>query len=233
MKHMAQLNDSVFISKTEVSNHQYNEFLVYEFLRNHNDVVEASKRNPELWNEPNQHNQPFVEYYSSHPAYQSYPVVNISYEGAINFCKWLTQLNNTNSDIKVTYRLPTKAEWIAAAQAGDPNAEYPWEGSDLTNKKDQARCNYKRGHSESMGVAGQLNDNADITAPVTSYWPNELGIYNMSGNVAEMIQGNERTMGGDWSHAAEYLKINGSDANADTPAPAPTIGFRYVMVVHN
>ena len=38
-----------------------------------------------------------------------------------------------------------------------------------------------------MGVAGSLNDNADVTAPVFSYWPNDYGLYNMAGNVSEWV----------------------------------------------
>ena len=38
-----------------------------------------------------------------------------------------------------------------------------------------------------MGVSGHLNDNADITAPVFSYWPNDYGLYNMAGNVSEWV----------------------------------------------
>ena len=38
-----------------------------------------------------------------------------------------------------------------------------------------------------MGTAGKLNDNADKTAPVISYWPNEYGLYNMAGNVSEWV----------------------------------------------
>ena len=38
-----------------------------------------------------------------------------------------------------------------------------------------------------MGVAGSLNDNADITSPVRAYWPNDYGLYNMAGNVAEWV----------------------------------------------
>ena len=39
-----------------------------------------------------------------------------------------------------------------------------------------------------MGIAGSLNDGADITAPVGSYWPNDYGLYNMAGNVSEWVQ---------------------------------------------
>ncbi len=38
-----------------------------------------------------------------------------------------------------------------------------------------------------MGVAGSLNDNADITAPVRSFWPNDYGLFNMAGNVSEWV----------------------------------------------
>ena len=36
-----------------------------------------------------------------------------------------------------------------------------------------------------MGIAGNLNDNADIPGPVGTYWPNDYGLYNMAGNVSE------------------------------------------------
>ena len=48
-------------------------------------------------------------------------------------------------------------------------------------------ANFKRGRGDNMGVAGNLNDAADITAPVFSYWPNDYGLYNMVGNVAEWV----------------------------------------------
>jgi len=46
-------------------------------------------------------------------------------------------------------------------------------------------ANFKRGSGDYMGVAGNLNDGADLPAPVGSYWPNDYGLYNMAGNVAE------------------------------------------------
>ena len=47
--------------------------------------------------------------------------------------------------------------------------------------------NFKRGRGDNMGIAGKLNDNAEISAPVFSYWPNDYGLYNMSGNVSEWV----------------------------------------------
>ena len=67
----------------------------------------------------------------------------------------------------------------------DQRKIYPWNGSSLRNNtkqnQGQIMANFKRGRGDNMGVAGSLNDDADITAPVRSYWPNDYGLYNIFG----------------------------------------------------
>jgi gliding motility-associated lipoprotein GldJ len=55
------------------------------------------------------------------------------------------------------------------------------------NNQGELMANFKRGRGDNMGVAGSLNDNADITSPVRSFWPNDFGLYDMAGNVAEWV----------------------------------------------
>ncbi len=94
--------------------------------------------------------------------YEDYPVIYVTWYGANEYCKWLSAKTGLN------YRLPTEAEWEYAARGGNKSRGYKYAGSD--NPNDVAWCSGNSG--------GRAH-------PVGKKKPNELGLYDMSGNVYE------------------------------------------------
>lgn len=132
-------------------------------------------------------NEPMVNGYFSHPSFDDYPVVGVTWRQAQAFNSWRTQLFNnhaakTKQQPRFDYQLPSEAEWEYAARGGKIGMQYPWGGPTARNAKGCLMANFKpsRGNYIDDGVA--------YTAPVYSYWPNDFGLYNMAGNVAEWTQ---------------------------------------------
>jgi formylglycine-generating enzyme required for sulfatase activity len=197
------------------------------------DDFKAAEIRSENWKTTGEYTDPLAEYYHSHEAYENYPVVNISYKGAILFCEWLTNQYNENTKRKfnkVIFRLPSKEEWIIAAKGGDSNAIYPWKGTELKNKKGQYFCNFKNSEDRFCSVKGvKHTENADITTLSLSYFPNSYGLYNMSGNVSEMLAEEGFVIGGNWKDSEEHMKIETDSNYYKTESSMPTIGFRFFM----
>ncbi len=90
------------------------------------------------------------------------PVENVSWDDAQEFIRKLNKLTNR------TYRLPTEAEWEYAARGGNKSKGYKYSGSNTLGN-----------------VAWYYDNSGEQTHPVGTKSPNELGIYDMSGNVLE------------------------------------------------
>ncbi len=130
------------------------------------------------------YNEPMSKKYFNHPAFGNYPVVGVSWKQATAFCEWRTHfLNSWLEGKKRTsesdFRLPTEAQWEYAARGGRSQQPYPWGGPYLRNRKGCLLANFKPGRGNYPEDGGFYTVRAD------AYWPNDFGLYNMAGNVAE------------------------------------------------
>jgi formylglycine-generating enzyme required for sulfatase activity len=132
----------------------------------------------------NSFNEPWTEKYFWHPGFDEYPVVGVNWKQATAFCIWRTQLLNNFLQSKGeppvnNYRLPTEAEWEYAARGGLDHANYPWGGMYTRNDKGCFLANFKP-------LRGRYGDDGGMTTmSVGSYAPNDYGLFDMAGNVAE------------------------------------------------
>ena len=98
----------------------------------------------------------------------NYPVVHIALEDAMAYCKWANR------------RLPTEAEWEAAAQGKATDQIYTWgDNPEILNQN----ANTWQGV---FPIKNEPKDGFEFVAPVKSYPPNSIGIYDMLGNVWEL-----------------------------------------------
>lgn len=226
-----QINDTLFADEFEITNlaWQEYEFWVKGIYGTNSPQHIGTLPDTLVWKEKLAYNEPYVQYYYRHPAYKNYPIVGISYEQAIAFCNWRTDRVKTHLAIKKNfsypdfeYRLPSKAEWEKLAETSS---------NFLLNNGKNEKSIYQLNYisiDDSLAKDNFKNDNADVTAPVKSYWPNQLGLYNMLGNVAEMVQEKNICKGGSWKHRLEMCRV-GKDI--EFTKPNSWTGFRCVCIV--
>ena len=238
---------SFHMSKYEVSNLNY-----LLFLADIKDLNEKKLQTPDtlVWRNRLAYNEPYVEYYFRHPAYRDYPVVGVTHAQAVAYCKWLTIKTNLTTDKifqEVQFRLPTEAEWEYAARGGLDLSPFPWGGPYTHNAQGNYLANFTivsqanvyrdtlllisdstRTRAITICPTGR-NTSTDVTAPVKSYHPNDYGLYNMSGNVEELVDTIGITRGGSWQDTGYYIRTSSREFYQDKDHCSAQMGFRVVM----
>lgn len=131
-------------------------------------------------------NEPLTQGYFSHPAFDNYPVVGVTWRQSRAFTVWRTRFYSGYAQAhklpelsRLPYELPTEAQFEYAARGGRVATQYPWGGPYIRNAKGCLMANFKPGRGN------YIDDGGATTVSVKSYFPNDFGLYNMAGNVAE------------------------------------------------
>jgi formylglycine-generating enzyme required for sulfatase activity len=225
----------------ETTNFQWKEFQMDLEKSGKTAELEMSRVRGENWTLNGNSSKPMAEHYHTHPAYRDYPVVNITHEAAQLYCNWLKDKLNTLPKplgVKVHVRLPFHAELIRAGVGDQLGAWYPWKHEYLQNTKGDVLANFwrvfdsqiTRGNNGEWTIlpytGDDISSNADILAPSISYWPSEFGIYNLSGNAAEMINTPGIAVGGSWRDFGHDVRLQSTKIYDGS---AVDVGFRVVV----
>ena len=231
--HKVQLSKDFYMCKYEVTVEQMCTFLnVYQNRNSRTQPVKAlHNSNTNAWSFEYSGTAPNL-IYKPRAGKDRYPVVNVTWPAAEQYCEWLS------AELGVKVRLPSEAEWEYAARGGNKSKGYLYSGSN------------------SVSEVSVSTDNSKGTAPVGTKKPNELGIYDMSGNVMEYCRdffdwnfydvhleetvvdpinagkltadGKMVVRGGSFRHPT-YLKVYTRGCNQHKGEAGNHSGFRFVM----
>lgn len=232
------------MSKTEISNQLYTAFLNDLKAKNEVEKLKIAAIDTSNWvKEYGNGGVNYATYYHNHASYANFPVVNISKAGAELYCAWLTEkLNAENVGLQFTVRLPVEAEWLRACNPNNNEFPYSWEGPYLRGEKGEVLCNFRRIGAENIYydsltqsfllkeiVPQKIKESAysELLAPVNSYFPTTLGLYNLNGNVAEFIA-EGFAMGGSWRSAGYDVR---NESKLNITHSSTEVGFRPVFSV--
>lgn len=160
---------------------------------------------------------------------ENQPAVGMSWDLAAQYCNWLSEQEGLPpayrkdgdsmvavSPMTTGYRLPTDAEWewVARYGAGGKLRRYPW-GDSLPVAPASGNYADTTGRIVLQDVVPDYDDGYAVSAPVGKFPPNQLGLYDIGGNVAE------------WAH--DYYTVSADATQVVTDPLGPAQGKHHVI----
>nr|WP_067059769.1 SUMF1/EgtB/PvdO family nonheme iron enzyme [Mucilaginibacter sp. L294] len=154
---------SFYMDETEVSNQDWLDYLHWINITfpNDNELYYNALPDTLVWRKPLSYNEPYVDNYLRHPAFQDYPVVGVTWQQAQEYCTWRTDRTNENilreRGNLVTWKDQAKGQGGATAQGAANGTGTPF-NTDM----------YLNGQYQGQGIDGKkmitdLNPNATAT----------------------------------------------------------------------
>ncbi len=282
-KVMRPIRGKLYAMDGEVTNAEYNAFLAW--LEDHNQNAQLEKYKYRLSSYDKATSEFFRRYAapravvagkrdSSGLSNDRYPAVNVTWEGAMAYCEWLTEQYNTAEKKKrfkkVLFRLPTLNEWQIAALGDDDfqswtlrenfievivgddslailpkhglrkripvddDILYPWWGAYYYRNKAQNHKNCWLGNflikdpAKLCPANNPAFDGFSMMGRTRSYFPNNIGLFDVVGNVAEMINEKGKACGGSWNDPPEESTLHSVKT---FQVADKSVGFRVFMEV--
>jgi formylglycine-generating enzyme required for sulfatase activity len=174
----------------------------------------------------------------------THPIMNVTWSDATDFCKWLTERERGNKLIpdKAVFRLPTDAEWSAAAGLAGEEGDSPA----AKNLKDTFNFPWGRDQWPPPILSANLDtahmrgyqDSYNYTSPVGSFAPNAFNLYDLAGNVSEWCSdpwpgsSDERVVrGSSWLTSERDAALTSARRHFPSSAAKADVGFRCVLEI--
>lgn len=235
-KKLVKVEDGLMMAKQETTNADYRKFLDALLADGQTDLYKRCLPDTQSWLILGVQATPMVSHYFRNPAYDDYPVIGLNRTSVDAYLNWLTnnyQIQSRKRYPKASFMLPSREEWIRAAQGGDTSRVYTWGSGFIRNSRGEDLCNYRHVELKIDSVTGRFvevpepaGDIFKFTTRTDTYFPNTYGLFNMCGNIAEMIAEPGTAMGGSFNDPAWKVRIKSEQGFGRS---SPMVGFRVVV----